>query len=71
VRWWLKGQPSIDFVRAKLHGPRAEAGALVDHLTGLQDERLQVAVEVFPFGTPRPEMAEVDVTIGRNLPGNG
>jgi hypothetical protein len=67
MRWWWKGQPAIDFLHSTVQIPRRDVGGLVGHLADLQNEQLQVTIEVFPFGTPKPDLAQINVTLQQNL----
>jgi hypothetical protein len=64
--WWY-GQPAIDQILSTVHVDVASAGGVVDALLKLQHEALRVKVDVFPLGIPNPEIAQIDVTLHRNL----
>jgi hypothetical protein len=66
-RWWWKGQPAIDWIKATLRVDRESLGATVEGLAGLHSAEQQVNLEVFPYGIPVPDVFHVGVEINRNL----
>ncbi len=64
--WWY-GQPAIDQILTTVHVDLSAAGSVVDSLLKLQHEALRVKVDVFPLGIPNPEIAQLEVTMHRNI----
>jgi hypothetical protein len=67
VRWWWKGQPAIDQIKAVLQLTREQLGSAVQQILDSQTAETQVGVEVFPLGIPKPEIMQLDLTINRNV----
>jgi hypothetical protein len=64
--WWY-GQPAIDQIIAKVHVGPDQLGNTVESLIKAQTEHLRVKAEIFPLGIPRPDLAELQITLHRNL----
>jgi hypothetical protein len=67
VRWWWKGQPAIDSIRAQLDVGPEEAGGVAQALVGLHAPGAGLAVEVFPYGIPKLDGVRFDVTLNRTV----
>lgn len=64
--WWY-GQPAIDQIVATVHVDLGAAGSVIDAVLKLQNEALRVRTDIFPLGIPRPDVAEIELTLHRNL----
>jgi hypothetical protein len=68
-RWWKYGQPAVDLIQGVINVTNiADAGKVVQHLVGLQG-KLQVGLEVFPYGIINPEGAHINVTFNEPVGG--
>ena len=67
VRWWWRGQPAIDLIRAQLDVRPEEAGGVAQGLVGLHGPGAGLAVEVFPYGIPKLDGVRFDVTLNRTV----
>lgn len=62
-RWWKYGQPAIDTVTGVINVTNiAHAGIVAQQLIGLQG-RLQVNLEIFPYGIVNPEGAHINFSL--------
>jgi hypothetical protein len=62
-RWWKYGQPAIDQIKGVINVTNiAEAGTVVQQLVALQG-KLQVGLEIFPYGIINPEGVRINVNI--------
>lgn len=66
-RWWWRGQPAIDQIFATLLVERIDAGRVVEGLLDAHSAKVQVGLEVFPFGIPDPRLVQIQVTLGHNV----
>ena len=66
-RWWQKGQPGIDWIKATLRVDRESLGSTLEGLVALHSAEQQVNLEVFPHGIPVPDWFHVGVEVNRNL----
>ena len=68
-RWWKYGQPAVDRVTGVINVTNvADAGKVLQQLIGLQG-KLQVGLEVFPYGIVNPDGVHINVNI--NEPAGG
>ena len=68
-RWWKYGQPAIDLVRGVINVTNiADAGKVVQELVALQG-KIQVGLEVFPYGIINPEGVHINISL--NQPAGG
>ena len=68
-RWWKYGQPAVDLVTGVINVTNvADAGAVLQHLIALQG-KLQVGLEVFPYGIINPDGVRINVNL--NEPAGG
>jgi hypothetical protein len=65
--WWIRGQPAIDWIRARLRVDRESLGSTVETLASLHSVEQQVNLVVFPLGLPKPEQFQLGVVINRNM----
>jgi hypothetical protein len=65
-RWWWKGQPHPDLIRAVVTIPPAEVGPVIAQLVSFHSELNQVSLEAFPRGLPRVDAVGLNITINRN-----
>ena len=68
LRWWKYGQPAIDRVKATFDVKTRVAGEVIQSMLDAQGEELQVNLDVFPYGIPRPEGVHINVLFER-IPG--
>jgi hypothetical protein len=62
-RWWKYGQPAVDLIQGVINVTNiADAGKVVQELVALQG-RLQVGLEVFPYGIINPEGVHINVSL--------
>ena len=62
-RWWKYGQPAIDLIQGVINVTNiADAGRVLQELVALQG-RLQVSLEVFPYGIINPEGVHINVSL--------
>ena len=63
-RWWKYGQPAIDRIAAVLNvKDPAQAGSVIGGFIKLQGTRVQVGLEVFPYGITAPDGVRIAVTL--------
>jgi hypothetical protein len=68
-RWWKYGQPAIDLIKGVINVTNiAEAGRVVQELVALQG-KLQVGLEVFPYGIINPEGVRINVNLEEHVGG--
>ena len=68
-RWWKYGQPAVDQIQGVINVTNiADAGAVIQQLIALQG-RLQVGLEVFPYGIVNPEGVHINVNLNEPVGG--
>jgi hypothetical protein len=68
-RWWKYGQPAVDLVKGVINVTNvADAGKVLQHLISLQG-KLQVGIEVFPYGIINPDGVRINVNIDEHAGG--
>ena len=68
-RWWKYGQPAIDLVQGVINVTDiAHAGAAIQQLVALQG-KLQVGLEVFPYGIINPEGVRININLNQHAGG--
>jgi hypothetical protein len=69
LRWWKYGQPAIDRIKATFEVSPRTAGEVIQSVLDAHGTELQVNLDVFPYGIPRPERVHINVLFERNVPG--
>jgi hypothetical protein len=67
LRWWKYGQPAVDAVRARLDVSALQLGGVLNDILKLHNELMQITVEVFPYGIPSLDGAQVNLLIERQI----
>jgi hypothetical protein len=68
-RWWKYGQPAVDLVRGVINVTNvADAGKVLQQLISLQG-KLQIGLEVFPYGIIDPDGVRINVNIDEQTGG--
>ena len=68
LRWWKYGQPAIDRIRTTLDVATAESGPLIqDILNSAAGNKANITLEAFPYGLPRIDRVQVNVTFEKNV----
>ena len=68
LRWWKYGQPAIDRIRTTLDVATADSGRLVQDILGSAGgNRANIILEAFPYGLPKLDRTQLDVTFERNM----
>jgi hypothetical protein len=66
-RWWKYGQPQIDQITGVINVTNfADAGKVVQELVS-QQGKLQVSLEVFPYGIINPEGVRINVNLEQQV----
>ena len=68
-RWWWKGQPRPDLIKAVTSIKVAEFATTVSDLIKLHTNANQISFEAFPKGLPQIEAIDLHITVNRNLEG--
>lgn len=67
-RWWKYGQPRIHLIRTDLNVNNIGAvGGIVTDLLKQHGDKMQVGIEVFPYGIVNPEGAHIKVHIENKI----
>ena len=71
LRWWKYGQPQIDRIKATLDVQSDAAGSLLQDIlnAGAGSQRANVILDAFPYGTPRVDRVQINVTFEREING--
>lgn len=68
LRWWKYGQPAIDRIRTTLDVATADSGRLIqDILNSAGGNRANIILEAFPYGLPKLDRTQVNVTFERDV----
>ena len=68
LRWWKYGQPAIDRIKATLDVATIDSGRLIGEILGSGlGNRANIVVEAFPYGLPKLDRTQVNVTFERNV----
>lgn len=62
-RWWWKGQPAVDRIRATVEVPVAQAGQLIAGLHGVTQGRGSIIFDGFPLGVPAIDRVLVNLQV--------
>ena len=69
LRWWMYGKPAIDRVVTTLDVATLESGALIQSILGsAAGNRANIILDAFPYGLPKLDRVQVNVTFERNAP---
>jgi hypothetical protein len=66
-RWWKYGQPAIDRITGVVDVPLEGGLDFLGSILKLHGEKLQVTIEVFPYGIPFPDIWRVNLGLERAL----
>jgi hypothetical protein len=68
-RWWKYGQPAVDLVKGVINVTNVgDAGKVLQQLISLQG-KLQIGLEVFPYGIIDPDGVRINVNIDEHTGG--
>ncbi|HZE72197.1 MAG TPA: hypothetical protein VE135_22035 [Pyrinomonadaceae bacterium] len=69
LRWWKYGQPQIDRIKATLDVRTDLAGSVIQDIlnAGGGNQRASVILDAFPYGLPKVEGVQVNVTFEREI----
>ena len=68
LRWWKYGQPQIDRIKATLDVGHESAGSLIQDIlnSGGGNLKTSVLLDAFPYGLPKIEGVQINVTFERD-----
>ena len=68
LRWWKYGQPAIDRIKTTLDVPTTASGILIqDILNSAGGNRANIILDAFPYGLPKLDRVQVNVTFERDI----
>ena len=68
LRWWKYGQPAIDRIKTTLDVATIDSGKVIQEILGSAlGNRANIVLEAFPYGLPKLDRTQVNVTFERNV----